>query len=69
MDNERIKKVFARLKRVCDRGTCCHLAAEMIRELSATVVTEWWIDKPQYDDSSGKECVNHFETATPTHGN
>lgn len=33
-----------RMGRAHQRGTGCHLTAEMVRSLSLTIVAEWWND-------------------------
>ncbi|WP_062233087.1 hypothetical protein [Aureimonas sp. N4] len=37
-----------RMKRANDRGTGCHLTTEMIRELSLTIIGQWWDDDKPY---------------------
>jgi len=52
-----------RLKRACDRGTGCHLTADMIHGLSVTMVGQMWDEErpaaltqePLSGDTSKKE--------------
>lgn len=45
IENDHAQDALNRMKRASDRGTGCHLTAEMIAALSVTFFSEVWSDE------------------------